>query len=411
MLEGSAPSDQTDVRRRNLSVVLRALRDTGPTTRARLADETGLTKAAVSSLVAELVTRGLASTAGIEQTGGMGRPGQAYHVDGRVYGVGAEINVDYLSAVAVDLTGTVRLSRRLPLDVRGTDPELVLDELAGLVRQTVRATALRGSRPVGLTVAVPGVVEHAAGRVAFAVNLGWHDVHVATGLSARLRRHRFPIRVDNDVKLAAVAEWAVGVAAGTPDLAYLSGETGVGAGFISGGRVVRGARGFSGEIGHLPLDPTMTECGCGRRGCWEAVVGMGNLLRLAAEADDPVHDPARDVDTRLADLRTRAGRGEERTLAALDTIGTQLGIGASVLINMVNPAVLVLGGYFAALGDLLLPGVHRELAARVVAPGAAGCRIELSTLGFAAASHGGANLALETVLADPTLISDTRTSA
>ncbi|WP_436494763.1 ROK family transcriptional regulator [Actinokineospora sp. HUAS TT18] len=393
-------SDSTNVRRHNLSLVLRALRDGGPTTRAKLADETGLTKAAVSSLVAELVDRGLAREGRLEQTGYTGRPGLIHEVDGEVCGIGVEISVDYVSAVAVALTGEVRANRRLALDVKGSAPDVALDAVAELVRQVLRT---RGCRPVGITVAVPGVVDHAAGRVAFASNLGWRDVAVVDGLARRLRRTRLPIEVDNDVKLAAVAEWVSGVAAGTADLAYLFGEAGVGAGFISGGRVVRGTRGFSGEIGHLPLDPRQRECPCGRRGCWETMVGLGTLLHLAADPDDPVHDPARDIDERLTDLRRRAERGDRRTLDALNTIAADLGLGASVLINMVNPEVLVLGGYFAALGDFLLDGVRAQVAARVLAPDAGGCRIVLSGLGFAAAGHGGAQAALERIVTDPTI--------
>lgn len=400
------PADQSGMRRHNLSVVLRALRDSGPTTRAKLADETGLTKAAVSSLVGELADRGLAREGELEQTGYTGRPGLTYQVDEHVYGIGVEINVDYVSTVALDLAGRQVRSHRVALDVKGAEPETVLDAVADVIRQTVRATPLRGHRPAGITVAAPGVVDHASGRVDYASNLGWRAVPVGEGLSRRLKRLRVPIQVDNDVKLSAVAEWAAGVAAGTAQLAYLSGEMGVGAGIVTDGRIMRGVRGFSGEIGHLPLDPELRECACGRRGCWETMVGLGNLLRLAAEPDDEVHDPERDIEDRLAELRDRATRGDTRTLDALTTIATNLGLGASVLINMINPAVLVLGGYFAALGEFLLPGVHREVTARVLAPDLGGCRIELSTLGFAAASHGGAHVALERVLTDPTLMGD-----
>ncbi|MFC7614984.1 ROK family protein [Actinokineospora soli] len=394
-------ADRNDVRRANLALVLRTLRERGPRSRARIAEDTGLTKASASSLVAELEERGLVRGGELEQTGHTGRPGLAYGLSGATYGVGVEIGVDYLSAVAVDLTGTVRLSRRLALDVRAAAPEAVLDAAADLVRQTVRTTALRGCRPVGLVVAAPGVVEEGTGRVRYASGLDWHDVEVGAGLRRRLARHRFPVAVDNDVKLAAAAEWACGVAAGTRDLAYLSGEAGVGAGLVLGGRLVRGARGFSGEIGHLPLDPTGRRCACGRRGCWETMVGLGTLLALAADPGDPVRDPATDVEARVAEIRARADAGDPRTLAALDRVGTDLGLGASVLVNMANPEVLVLGGYFALLGDHLLAGVTRELAARVIAPDLGGCRVALSTLGFTAAARGGAHTALERVFTDP----------
>src|SRR6185503_5477620 len=100
------------------------------------------------------------------------------------------------------------------------------------------------------------------GVVVLAPNLGWHDVPVATRLARGLASDLW-IGVDNDANLAALAEHAGGVAAGTDDLVYLTGEVGVGGGVILGGRLLRGADGFSGEIGHLPVDPGGSRCGCG----------------------------------------------------------------------------------------------------------------------------------------------------
>ena len=103
-----APADSALVRRSNLSLVLRRFRNEGPRTRARVADETGLNKATVSSLVAELVDRGLLREGQIERLGAVGRPGQVIELDGRrVCGIGIEVNVDYVTALIVDLGGRV----------------------------------------------------------------------------------------------------------------------------------------------------------------------------------------------------------------------------------------------------------------------------------------------------------------
>jgi predicted NBD/HSP70 family sugar kinase len=161
---------------------------------------------------------------------------------------------------------------------------------------------------------------------------------------------------------------------------------------------------MSGEVGHLALGDPAEICGCGRRGCWETAVGLAALLRVAADPGDPVWDPAVDLETRLAEVARRAESGDERTLAALATVGTRLGQGAAVLINLVNPRVVVLGGYFAVLGRFLLEPMTAELSARVFGPGLAGARVVLSTLGFTAAVRGGAHLALDAVFDDPTLV-------
>jgi predicted NBD/HSP70 family sugar kinase len=199
----------------------------------------------------------------------------------------------------------------------------------------------------------------------------------------------------------------MGPEARTPDLVYLTGEVGVGGGVIVAGQLLRGNGGLSGEVGHMSLGDPDRVCGCGRRGCWETVVGLAALLRDAADPDDPVRDPARDLETRLAEIERRAADGDARTLAALSRIGTALGTGAALLINVFNPAAIVLGGYFAVVGRFLTEPLTAELRSRVFGPDLAGARVVLSTLGFTAAVRGGAHVALESVFDDPTLVPPT----
>lgn len=399
-----SPADHAAVRRNNLSLVLRHLRDHGPRSRARIAEETGFNKATVSSLVAELAERRLVSTGEVERAGSVGRPGLIVHVDGRsMCGVGVELNVDYAAAVVLDLRGEVLFESRRALDVPAFGPERTLDEVAALVVEAVAAAGARGSTPAGLTVAVPGLVRSADGMVTLAPNIGWHEVPVCEGLRARLGT-AFPIRVENDANLSAIAEFAMGSEAGTPDLVYLTGEVGVGCGVIVAGQLLRGAGGLAGELGHTTLGDREVVCGCGRRGCWETVVGLAALLRAAADPGDPVRDPYRDLETRLAEVARRAEAGDQRTLSALARVGTGLGTGAAVLINLFNPQAVVLGGYFAVLGRWLTEPMAAELEARVFAPGIAGARVVLSVLGFSAAGRGGAHVALEALFDDPTRV-------
>src|SRR3954470_16062849 len=162
------------------------------------------------------------------------------------------------------------------------------------------------------------------------------------------------------------------------------------------GRLVRGASGLAGELGHMPLDPAGKPCGCGRSGCWETVVGLGALMRAAAGSEDALHDPTLDHAERLLELRRRALAGDHRTLRALYEVGVALGLGIALLVNVFDPAAVVLGGYFAALGDQLLEPLNEELSRRVVAP-VLRCRIALSVLGSSAAARGGAQVALDAV--------------
>lgn len=405
---GMVAADHVALRRNNLAVVLRHLRDAGPRSRARIASDTGLNKATVSSLVAELVDRGLLREGeSAAERGAIGRPGLLVELDGHgVCGIGAEINVDYVAVTALDLGGDVVSEHRMPLDVAHLKPGPTLDKLAGLIREAEAAVEARGGKAVGVTLAVPGLVQAATGTLTLAPNLGWRPVPVVEELGGRLGSPAYPVRVDNEANLAALAAYAE-IAPDHPDdgdLLLLTGGVGVGGGVVSGGHLVRGGHGFSGEVGHMPVAPDGRRCGCGRTGCWETVVGLNALLARATDADDPVRDPSLDVEQRLAEITERAEAGDERTLEALAETGEWLGLGGAVLVNVLNPDVLVLGGYFAALGPWLTEPLERAIKDRVVAPDGGGCRVVRSELGFTAAVRGGARTALDAVFVDPTLV-------
>ena len=398
----SKPSDRASIRRTNLGVVLRLLRDAGPRSRTRIAADTGLPKPTITGLIGELAGLGLVREDREERLGAVGRPGLLVEIDGHGFcGIGVEVSVDYLSAVALTLRGDEIFQRRIALDVKAAGPESVLDELAVLVRQALVAADGFGARCVGLTVATPGVVEFASGTAAYAPNIGWQNVPVLEALRTRLGPAAPPIALENDAKLGAVAEYLVVQDQNIHDMIYVTGEVGVGGGIISGGRLLRGSTGYSGEIGHMPLDPGGHLCACGRRGCWETMVGLAALLRQVADAEDPVHDPSLDLEPRLADIAARAARGDARTLAALKKLADDLALGLALLIDVLNPRAVVLGGYFAHLGDYLIEPVRAEVNRRVMAPNAGGCEVLLSALGFTAPSRGGAYLALDRLYQDP----------
>ena len=112
------------------------------------------------------------------------------------------------------------------------------------------------------------------------------------------------------------------------------------------------------------VEPGGRRCGCGRVGCWETVSGLRALLDAAADPDDPVRDPALSLEDRLAEINRRADLGDTRTLAALDQVGGWVGIGAAMLANALNPAAIVLSGYFAEVGHHMRPAIEEHLLAR-----------------------------------------------
>jgi predicted NBD/HSP70 family sugar kinase len=386
------PADLADVRTTNLAVVLRYVRIHAPCSRADIAASTGLNKATVSSLVTDLLDRRLLRETGMAENR-IGRPAAMLTLQSRPFAaIGIEVAADHLAAVAVDLTGARLLSwrRSFPgLSATAGRAEAAVATLAGRVVTKLTAD---GRQILGLTVAVPGSVTD-AGKVRFAPHLGWSDLDLRPALLKALRDPAYDIVVDNDANLAARTEHRDGPHAGTPDLVALIGGVGVGAGIVAGGHLVRGDRGLAGQIGHLQLEAGGPLCRCGRRGCLEAYAGLPALIRDAlpdTAADGPITDYAPEIE-RMAAL---AGAGDEVALAALGEAGRRLGHAVSVLADLLDPRVVVLGGAFATLSRWLLPAIEAEVKDRALAPDEAG-RVVVSTLDPGAIAAGGATLVLD----------------
>ncbi|WP_277307124.1 ROK family transcriptional regulator [Spongiactinospora sp. TRM90649] len=372
--------------------MLRFVREHAPCSRADIAASTGLNKATVSSLVADLIERGLMRETGLTENR-VGRPATMLVLDGSPYAaVGIEINVDYLTAIAVDLSGRRLLTWRRTFAGPAVTSGQAVTAVAALARRVLTRMTKEARRVLGLTVAVPGLVD-LTGGVRIAPNLGWTDVDLAGDLGRALRGPDFPILVDNDANLGALAEHRFGSFGDTDNLVYVTGEAGTGAGVIMDGRLRRGGQGFSGEFGHIQIDPCGPTCGCGRPGCLEAVAGIARV-----STDKPVFpfSPA-EIEPRIDEMARLAAAGDRQALNALVGIGTDLGRGLAILVNLLNPQAVVLGGHYVPLASWLIPAAEAEVRRLVIAPDAGGCRIVASGLGYGAAALGGAARVLDSV--------------
>lgn len=389
------PASQQDMRRRNLSLVLGAVAGHSPLSRADVAGRVGLTRAAVSSLVDELIGRGALTEAAATASGRVGRPGRALAVNDRgPAGLGLEIGVSHLGACVVDLRGEPRVWRRVERQNAGRPAGEVLTDAAELAAEAQAEAAALGLRVEGRVLAVPGVVPNEpAGLVERAPNLGWRGVRPADHWPD-------PDTVpepENEANLGALAEyWSAGQAAET--FVHVSAGAGIGAALVIDGRLFRGARGFAGELGHLPVRPDGVRCACGARGCLEQYAGEAAVLREAGLGRHRPGDP-------VAALAERAAAGHEPTLRALDGAGRALGLALAAAVELVDPDGLVLGGAYAELADWLLPSVRAELAARVTVRPWAPEALRPSALGRRGPLLGAALTTVRRIMADPLLLS------
>jgi predicted NBD/HSP70 family sugar kinase len=353
-------------------------------TRAAVAADVGLTRATVSSLVDELLAAGLVEERGAQRPGTVGRPGTALALSATgPAGVGAEVGVDHLAACVVDLRGQVRCRAEVPAANRGRPAPDVLAELAELTARVAKEARTAGLHPVGTTVAVPGLVGRDRGTVLRAPNLGWENVQVSGALGPGTV-------VDNEANLGALAELWLGGHDRLADFVHVSAEIGIGAAVVVEGRLFRGARGFAGELGHVPVRPDGPLCSCGAHGCLETFAGEEALLRAAGIAAG-----------RGSALRAAADRGDPAALGALEEAGTALGIALSGAVNLLDPQAVVMGGPLADLSPWLLPGVRRELADRVTDRRWRPEDVVTSRLGSDGVLRGAAYTAVRAVLDDP----------
>ncbi|MEU8237532.1 ROK family protein [Actinoplanes missouriensis] len=366
----SAPVRQSSVRAHNLALVLHTVANsTDRLSRAGVAAVTGLTRATVSALVDDLVAGGLLTELDPPPRTGAGRPavGLALSAAGPA-GLGCEINVDYLAACVVDLTGAVRQRFVEHADQRASDAAGSLEALGRLAARARLAAEAEGLTVAGAALAVPGLVT-GDGVVRVAPNLGWQDVDAPALLRAVPELADLPIGVDNEANLAALGELLVDPAflsgGGRPTFLYVSGEVGIGAGLVLDGELYRGVRGWSGEIGHVTVYPDGRPCRCGARGCLEQYAGQEALT------------------------------GDEPLAAAA------LGIALAAVVNLLDVPVIVLGGAYAPLFSELRAGIEEELTRRVLTSGLAPVALRPAALGADAAMRGAADTVIRAVRDDP----------
>jgi predicted NBD/HSP70 family sugar kinase len=387
------PVRQASVRAHNLALVLRHIANSrNPLSRAAVAAGTGLTRATVSALVDDLLHGCLLTEVDPPPRNGAGRPGVglALSPDGPA-GMGLEINVDYLAATIVDLTGTVRHRIVRHGDQRAGNAEDAIARVGRLAGEARRTAESDGLVLAGAVLAVPGLVAP-DGIVRIAPNLEWHDVDAPALLKVQPGLRGLNVRVDNEANLAAIGELHAGTD-GT--FVYVSGEIGIGAGLVIDGALYRGARGFSGEIGHVPVQPDGPTCRCGARGCLEQYAGQEAILRAARV---PVtHHP----EEALATLAQWAAAGDPDTLTALAGAGTALGTAVSTVVNLLDVDTVVLGGSYAPLVSWLRDGVNLEIARRVLTAGWLPVTVRAAALGADAAVIGAAGTVVRTVRDDP----------
>lgn len=333
--------------------VVELLRTRGALTRADLSRLLNVSRATVSTVVAALQSEGLLVES--DRAGGLhqrrGRPGSLLTIDPAA---GAVIGVDFghthVRVIVADLAHTV-LSEQICALERDHDARHALRIAVVLMREALVDAEADWSKVIGVGAGFPGPVNAQTGEIgSSSIAASWVGLRPADELGALLG---LPVVVDNVGNLGALAEVTWGAGRGAQVAVYIKLDAGVGAGFVIGGRLFRGARGTAAEFGHMTVDPAGRICRCGNRGCLEAYVSVPALL------DQMQVRHGAELSARY--LVSSAAGGDRACVRVLTDAGQRIGAAVAVLCNLLNPDRVIIGGELAGAYDILLPSLRVAL--------------------------------------------------
>ncbi|HEY3247738.1 MAG TPA: ROK family protein [bacterium] len=300
------------------------------------------------------------------------------------WAIGVDLGGSKILTAVVSEDGRVAARERVSTPQEG--PDSVVTAVEQTVERVLSAARLSVTDIVGIGVGAPGPLNPETGMVFEPPNLkGWHDVPFGTLLAARVGVGAF---LENDADAAALGEWRFGAGRGVDDLVYITVSTGIGGGIIIRGELLQGVSGTAGEVGHMTIDINGPRCVCGNTGCLEVLAAGPAIARSAQEAVRA---------GRRTTLRARAGgeitnitarvvaeaaaAGDEVAAEVFHRAATYVGVGVANLLNLLNPALVILGGGVSNAGALLLDTVAEVARARAFEQPARDARIVLTALG------------------------------
>lgn len=385
-------ADPESTRRRNLATILGLVHRRSSLSRAELTRSTGLNRSTTGALVTELVRLGFVVEASADASGARGRPSPTVRPDPRNVAITLNPEVDAITAAVVQLGGVVVSRVRQPSEGNAA-VEHVVASSAHLVRRLSEELPA-GSRVIGIGAAIPGLVRAEDGLVRLAPHLGWHEVEFTEQVAAKTG---LPVLAANDASLGCRAEHIFGAGQNTAHTFYVNGgASGIGGGMIVGGVPVHGNDGYAGEIGHTLVAPGGVACHCGAVGCLETEVRRDRLLDVLelADADDD------ELDEALASTTApRVAREVERQLDVL-------GVALSNAVNLLNPSLIVLGGFVAALHTAGHGVLERAISGSALAAPRESVKIVPAALGANRLHIGAAELVFDRLLRDPGAVFD-----
>ncbi|SEI14657.1 MULTISPECIES: ROK family transcriptional regulator [unclassified Leifsonia] len=390
----SSKASVKDVRRNNRAILLRHLLLAGRSSRSEAGAATALSPATVTSVIAELIDEGvILETGSIESDGG--RPRTLLELnDDAAYVFGADVG-EFSVTVGLFTLRLERVAERVvPFPQSPVRPEDVTEAIEAAI-EDLRGHVPPGVPILGLGLGVPGIVQKVrsesgtVSRVVHAQVIGWESVSFDS-LSSRIGMR---VYVDNGAKSTTQAELWFGAARGVEEAAVVLIGNGAGAGIVSAGALTRGSNSSAGEWGHTKISLDGQTCLCGSRGCVMTFVGADAVLERWRGVG--VREPGREL-VELAALFDRWRAGDSHAASVVDTLVHHLGVALSNLVNLYNPQMIVISGWFGdVIADNLLEEVERSVRAFSLEQPGQDVLLERSRLRRDAVALGAATLPLD----------------
>lgn len=327
------------VKEGNKSLVLKKIINHSPISRASVAQEVGLNKGTVSSLVNDLLDDHLIYESGPGKSSGGRRPVMLLFNEKAGYSIGIDIGVNYLLGVLTDLNGNICMEKEVTF--KNLSYEEIEKQLFTTIDHLMESAPSSPHGIIGIGVGVPGIVDN-NGEILLAPNLKWKNLNLKLVLE---NRYQLPIIIENEANAGAYGEKRFGAGKDSEDIIYVSAGIGIGVGLILNGALYKGSNGFSGELGHMTIQVNGPTCRCGNKGCWELFASEQALL-TAAEKMNIVSQSGKELE--LSDLMALAEQGDQRVIALFEQAGDYLGVGINNIINGFNPQQVIIGNRMAS---------------------------------------------------------------
>lgn len=358
-------ADHEFMRSLNRAAILNHIRIHGETKRTDIAAATGLSVTTISEIVSGLIGEGLlTASARRAQGAGRGRPAAKLRLNASAAHVlGVKISPYQIGVALTDFAGNIVATSIVPIRAANHPPELVADLIADAIGHALLAAGYRIEEVEGVCVGVPGFVERRSGLVRWSPSLAGRDIAFGDMLGARLG---CPAFVENDANLVTLAEQWFGAGRDEESFVVISVEHGVGMGLVIDGDLVRGAKGFAAEFGHMIIDPEGPLCRCGRKGCIEAFAADYALVRAAGRIDPAAATAQEPLRTKMLIGEMIADPDEPRARAAFHEAGVAVGVGLAHVVNLLNPGKVVFTGDMMRAAEAFVPVAIETAEARMI---------------------------------------------